>query len=99
MATPTGTVTVVDTISGNTVASGTLDASGNASLAWTAVAGTYNFVANYSGDANFDPGTSAPIPYTVTAVLQTVTVNLTATPASPQTAGTAVEFAASVVGA
>ena len=96
MATPTGTITVVDTLSSTTVATGTLDASGNASLSWTAVAGTYNFVADYSGDSNFDPGKSAPIPYTVTPAMQTSTVTMTATPAGTAASGTAVAFTANV---
>ena len=97
MAVPSGTVSVVDTISSSTVASGSLDSSGNASLSWTALAGTYNFVVNYSGDSNFDPGASAPIPYVVTAVLQNVTVNASVAPPSPAGAGTGVVFSVGVV--
>ena len=54
MAVPTGTVNVTDTISSTVVATGTLDASGSATLSWTSVAGTYNFVANYLGDSAFN---------------------------------------------
>lgn len=99
MATPSGTVSVVDTISGNTVATGTLDANGNAALSWTAVTGTYNFVVNYSGDSNFDLGSSSPIPYVVNAVLQQVTVNASVAPPSPANAGEGVTFTVGVVAA
>ena len=99
MAVPTGTVSVTDTIGGTTVATGTLDSTGAVSLTWTAITGTYNFVANYGGDANFDPGVSTAVPYTVTSVLQNVTVSLSAVPADTAPAGTAVAFASTVVGA
>ena len=97
MPVPSGTVSVVDTTSNNTVATGTLDGSGNATLSWTAVAGTYNFVVNYSGDSNFDPGQSAPIPYVVNAVLANVVVNATVAPPSPANAGAGVTFTVGVV--
>ena len=96
MLVPTGTVSVIDTTSSNVLASGTLDASGNASLTWTAVAGTYNLQAKYSGDAAFDPGVSAVVTYVVNAAMQNVNVNLSVSPASPQQAGTTVTFGVGV---
>lgn len=96
MAIPTGTVNIVDTNTGTTLATGTLDASGNVTLTWTAVTGIYTLVANYLGDSNFDPGSSPAVPYTVTAVLQNVTVTLNVSPPSPAPAGTSVTFAVGV---
>ena len=98
MATPTGNVTVVDTISNNTLASGTLDGTGSATLTWTAVAGSYNLVANYAGDSNFSPSSSAPVPYVVTAA-QGTTTTMTVTPASPAAPGTGVSFDVTVAAA
>lgn len=99
MPTPTGSVSIIDTTSGNTVATGSLDANGNASISWASVTGTYSFIAKYSGDSNFESGQSPTVPYVVTAVLQQVTVTLSASPASPQPSGTSVTFVSSVVGA
>ena len=96
MPVPSGTVALVDTVSGNTVAKATLDSSGNYSISWTSVPGTYNFVANYSGDTNFDPSQSAAVPDTVNPVLQPSTTTLNMTPAIPQVAGTSVTFSGTV---
>jgi Ca2+-binding RTX toxin-like protein len=59
--TPTGTITVsdgTDSCTGNVV-------SGECSLTLTGSPGTYNLVATYSGDSNYNGSTSAPEPHTL----------------------------------
>ena len=97
MAVPTGTVTVVDTLTSTRVASGPLDSTGNASLSWLAAPGTYNFVVGYDGDPIFLAGKSAAIPYLVNAAQQNVTVNASVAPPSPANAGDGVVFTIGVV--
>ena len=58
-STPTGTVTF--TSNGNTIGSGTLDASGVVTLTPNLPAGTYSVVAAYGGDATHAPSTSQPV--------------------------------------
>jgi hypothetical protein len=56
---PTGTVTF--TSNGNTIGSGTLDASGVVTLTPNLPAGTYTVVAAYAGDATHAPSASSPV--------------------------------------
>jgi hypothetical protein len=68
---PTGTYTLSDTLNGNTttLASGALDASGEAYLTTsTLAAGTHSLTWTYSGDANFSASTSSAYTLTVTAI-------------------------------
>ncbi|MCQ8189701.1 beta strand repeat-containing protein [Streptomyces rugosispiralis] len=79
--TPTGTVTFIISADGPTV-TGTLDASGNASVTVSALSvGTHQVAAFYSGDTNFAPSNSPLTPLTVNPASSTTT--LTVSPASP----------------
>src|SRR5207244_3278723 len=62
--TPTGTVNFLD--GGANIGTGTLNASGVATLTTTALAmGSHNITANYIGTASFAPSSSAPLMQTV----------------------------------
>lgn len=69
---PTGTYTLTDTLNGSatTLAAGTLDAAGEASVSTAALPpGTHNLAWSYGGDANFAPSTSGTYTVTVTGSL------------------------------
>ena len=75
---PTGTYTLTDTVNGttSTLASGTLDASGEAYFQSSALAaGTHSLTWTYSGDANFAGSTSAAYALSVTKQPTTITLN------------------------
>jgi pectin methylesterase-like acyl-CoA thioesterase len=81
---PTGTYTLTDTLNGaaTTLASGALDASGEAYYTSSALAvGTHNLTWTYSGDSNFS-GSSTATPYvlTVTAIGTTTTLGAASNP-------------------
>jgi len=96
-ATPTGNVSVVD-VHNTVLASGALDTSGNADLNWQSnEVGDLVFTVNYSGDTNYNPFSSPPIPFTITSVKSNVTVNVSVSPASPQPEGTSIQFMIGVV--
>ncbi|CDR09929.1 beta strand repeat-containing protein [Streptomyces iranensis] len=79
--TPTGTVTFIISADGPTV-TGTLDASGNASVTVPALSvGTHQVAAFYNGDTNFAPSNSPLTPLTINPAASTTT--LTISPASP----------------
>ncbi|MGP3942357.1 Ig-like domain-containing protein, partial [Streptomyces sp. 6N106] len=79
--TPTGTVTFIISADGPTV-TGTLDASGNASVTVPALSvGTHQVAAFYNGDTNFAPSNSTLTPLTVNPADSTTT--LTVSPAAP----------------
>jgi hypothetical protein len=68
---PTGTYTLTDTIGGNAtvLATGSLDASGEAYFTTTGLAaGAHSLTWTYSGDANFSASTSAAYAITVSAL-------------------------------
>jgi hypothetical protein len=70
-ATPTGTVTFLD--GATTIGTGTLDASGKATMSISSlVVGTHPITAQYGGDTNFGTVTSAPVSQVVNAVAATV---------------------------
>jgi pectin methylesterase-like acyl-CoA thioesterase len=81
---PTGTYTLLDTVNGTTttLASGTLDASGEAYYTSSALAvGAHNLKWIYSGDSNFGGSTTvSPYVLTVTAIGTTVTLGATSNP-------------------
>lgn len=62
--TPTGTVAFFD--GATQIGTGTLNASGVATLTFTLSVGTHTMTAAYAGDGTFGPSTSAPITVTVT---------------------------------
>ncbi|MEU9965566.1 beta strand repeat-containing protein [Streptomyces malaysiensis] len=79
--TPTGTVTFIISADGPTV-TGTLDASGNASVTVPGLSvGTHQVAAFYSGDADFAASNSPLTPLTVNPASSTTA--LTVSPASP----------------
>ncbi len=79
--TPTGTVTFIISADGPTV-TGTLDASGNASVTVPALSvGTHQVAAFYNGDTNFAASNSGLTPLTVNPADSTTT--LTVSPAAP----------------
>jgi pectin methylesterase-like acyl-CoA thioesterase len=92
---PTGTYTLSDTFNGSTttLASGSLDASGEAYLTTsTLTAGVHQITMSYNGDSNFAGSTSA-VPYTLT-----ITASGTTTPVlSVQPATNAIYGAATSV--
>jgi hypothetical protein len=78
-AVPTGTITVKNA-GGTTVGTGTLDATGKVSIAYTPTTpGTLSLTATYSGDGNYDPSTSAAATLTVTKAKSKVKEHLSAT--------------------
>jgi pectin methylesterase-like acyl-CoA thioesterase len=81
---PSGTYTLTDTLNGTpvTLASGTLDASGEAYYTSSSLSiGTHNLTWTYSGDSNFSGSTTASAyALTVSPVPTTTTLNLTASP-------------------
>ncbi|MGH3794761.1 MAG: Ig-like domain-containing protein [Pseudonocardiaceae bacterium] len=90
--TPTGTVTF--TITGGPTLSGTLNASGQASVTTSALhAGSHTVVATYGGDATFTGSSSAPLTQVVDKAPTTTT--FTSTP-NPSTSGQFVIFIALV---
>jgi predicted secreted protein len=89
---PTGAVTFID--AGVTVGSGTLNASGVATLTTTALAvGQHTLTAAYSGDSRDGSSTSAPLLQTVQIATTSTTV---ASSANPSGFGAAVTFTAGV---
>jgi hypothetical protein len=96
---PTGTYTLTDSYSGTntTLASGSLDASGEAYLTTSTLpAGTHNITMMYSGDSNFSASTTAtPYVLTVTASGTTVPV-ISIQPAANATYGIAASVAVTV---
>ncbi|MCQ6244331.1 beta strand repeat-containing protein [Streptomyces malaysiensis] len=79
--TPTGTVTFIISADGPTV-TGTLDASGNASVTVSGLSvGTHQVAAFYNGDADFAASNSPLTPLTVNPASSTTA--LTVSPASP----------------
>jgi hypothetical protein len=91
---PTGTVTFLD--GATVIGTGTLDATGKATMATSAlVVGNHPITAQYGGDSNFGAVTSAPITQTVDAVAATVTVTSSINPSS---FGQSVTFTVTVTG-
>jgi hypothetical protein len=91
---PTGTVTFLD--GATVIGTGTLDATGKATMATSAlVVGNHPITAQYGGDSNFGAATSAPITQTVDAVAATVTVTSSINPSS---FGQSVTFTVTVTG-
>lgn len=76
--TPSGTVNIMN--GETTVATGTLDGTGNASLTFSLSAGYYDLTAKYAGDSNYVGGVSGDQGLQVDAPVATLT--LTATPAT-----------------
>jgi hypothetical protein len=77
---PSGTYTLSDTLNGNTttLASGSLDAAGEAYFTTTSLAaGTHNLTWTYSGDANFTGSTSSMYAVTVNAIATTTALQVT----------------------
>jgi hypothetical protein len=95
-AIPTGTY--IATENGNTIASGTLDASGAAYFTTsTLTPGVHNFKWTYSGDSNFAGSTTATAySLTVTGSAAATTTVLTPTP-NPATYGQSVSLIATVL--
>jgi large repetitive protein len=79
---PTGTVTILD--GGNAIAVANLDSNGNYSVANTQLStlsvGSHNLTASYSGDGNYLPSVSPVVVEVVTAVEQSSTITLSASP-------------------
>jgi hypothetical protein len=93
--TPTGTITFLD--GAKTIGTGTLDASGKATMAISSlVVGDHIITVNYGGDTNFNAVTSAPITETITSVSAVVSVTSSINPSS---FGQSVDFTATVTGA
>lgn len=94
---PTGTYTLTDTFNGvpSTIASGTLDAAGEAYFTSSALAiGQHNLTWTYSGDSNFSGSTTATA-YSLTVVGIGTTTTL-ATTTNPITYGQAATVTATV---
>jgi sugar lactone lactonase YvrE len=90
---PTGTYTIMDSLNSATatvLASGTLDASGEAYLTTSALgSGVHTITVVYNGDTNFTGGTSAPFTITVpAALLVSTTTSLTVSTPSTAYGGT-----------
>jgi pectin methylesterase-like acyl-CoA thioesterase len=98
---PTGTYILTDNIGGSTVtvASGTLDANGEAYFTSSNLAaGTHNFSWTYSGDSNFSgSSTTSAFVLTVSGTSTSTSTALTA-PASPIAYGTTTSVSATVTG-
>ncbi|HZR28696.1 MAG TPA: Ig-like domain repeat protein [Terriglobales bacterium] len=94
LGTPTGTVTFYDGVTA--LGTGTLDGSGHASLATSALQiGARSITAVYPGDINVTGSTSAPITQTVTQATSGTIVALT-TGATPSVFGQTLTFTATV---
>jgi len=92
---PTGTVTFLD--GATTIGTGTLDATGKATMTISSlVVGSHPITAQYGGDGNFAPVTSAPVSQTVNAVAATVSV---VSSINPSTYGQSINFTVTVTGA
>ena len=92
---PTGTVTFSS--GSTTLGSAKLNSGGSASISLTASGvpvGTYNVIASYGGDTNYQSSTSAAVPVNVISQ-GTTTTTITATPAS-QSQGGAVSLVVTV---
>jgi hypothetical protein len=93
-ATPTGTVTFLD--GATTIGTGTLDASGKATMSISSlVVGTHPITAQYGGDTNFGAVTSAPVSQVVNAVAALVGVTSSV---NPSDFGQSIIFTATVTG-
>ena len=80
---PTGTYTLRDTFNGTTttLASGNLDAAGEASYTTAGLnAGSHSLTWTYGGDANFSGSTAGAYALTVTGTATTTTIAVTNTP-------------------
>jgi len=98
MPVPSGSVSIVDQ-NNNVLLTETLDSSGNATGTFTAGApGTYTVTAEYSGDSNFNAGSSQPITFVVNSAKQNVTVNLSLDP-NPANQGDSITAAVNVAAA
>jgi Pro-kumamolisin, activation domain/Bacterial Ig-like domain (group 3) len=91
--TPTGTVTFMDTFNGSTTAVASNIPISSQTEAFTLPgistfgSGTHSIVANYSGDASYNPSSSAPVVFTLTNSVPTITAPLvpsSATAGGPQ---------------
>jgi len=92
--TPTGTVTIMD--SASTLGTVTLDGSGQATFATSALLpGNHSITAVYSGDGNFSAGTSPVLTQTVNLGTSSTAV---ISSANPSTVGQSVTFTATVSG-
>ncbi len=86
---PTGTYQFLD--GGTVIASGTLDASGEASFTTSTLSvGTHTITMTYSGDSNFNGSTSAPVTVTVPSNSLTSTTTTLSMTSSNITYGAAV---------
>ena len=110
VASPTGTITITDTIQCPgasvpattqlaTIALGSSTSAtpgvGTTTVSSFPCAGLHSLVAAYSGDSNYNPGTSQPLIETVSAQLAPTMVNVTATP-NPATPSQSVTLAATL---
>jgi hypothetical protein len=94
-AIPTGTITFLD--GATTIGTGTLDATGKATMSISSlVVGNHPITVQYGGDSNFNAVTSSSITQTVNAVAAIVTVTSSI---NPSTFGQSVVFTATVTGA
>ena len=100
---PTGTYTLTDSISGGaatTIASGSLDASGEAYFTSTSLTpGTHNLSWTYSGDANFSGSTTASayvLTVTGTSVVATATTTKLSASATTAVSGTSITLTATI---
>ncbi|TLY51289.1 MAG: hypothetical protein E6K53_07880 [Gammaproteobacteria bacterium] len=94
--TPTGTVTFLD--GATTIGSGTLNASGMATLTTSALAvGTHSITAQYAGSGTYAGSTSNLVNQTVNAVVLPSSTQLTVSPTTAAP-GQAITFTASVSG-
>ncbi|MGD0443957.1 MAG: pectinesterase family protein [Edaphobacter sp.] len=100
---PTGTYTLTDSVNGGaatTIASGMLDASGEAYFTSNSLAaGTHNLSWTYGGDANFSGSTTASAyVLTVTASNKAITTTALTASATTITAGASVTLTATITG-
>ncbi len=96
---PTGTYTLTDNFNGTTttLASGTLDASGEAYLTTTTLAqGAHSLTMSYGGDTNFAPSTSATPYILLVAANGAVAPAISVQPSANPTYGTTSSVAVSV---
>jgi hypothetical protein len=92
---PTGGVTFKDGV--NTLGTGTLNGSGQATFATSALAlGSHSITAVYGGDTSFASSTSATV---AQVIVQGASSSTLASSANPSAAGAAVTFTATVTGA
>ena len=99
--TATGSITFRDGTSVVAGCSTTALLNGTATCVTSSIAaGTHSITAQYSGDASYNAATSSAVSLAVnTATRATPTATLSASPASPATAGQSVTFTVSVTGA